>query len=130
MQHLTDEERGSLIDLLCDAHHFPEYAELDTSELHKLSTRQLVQMLNREPVTPEPTGQPSPPPLSFAEAVALYPDFEPKSKRKRSSVPRPYKAQLKHEGRNVYLGSFYTPVEAHAAIEQAKFRRSMGLPIK
>lgn len=130
MQHLTDDERNNLIDLLCDAHQYPEYAELDTSEFHKLSTRQLVQMLNREPVTPEPTMQPSPSPISFAEAVALYPDFEPKPKRKRSSVPRPYKAQLWHEGRNVYLGSFYTPVEAHAAIEQAKFRRSMGLPIK
>lgn len=130
MHHLTDDERNNLIDLLCDAHQFPEYAELDTAEFHKLSTRQLVQMLNREPVTPEPTGQHSPPPISFAEAVALYPDFEPKPKRKRSIAPRPYKAQLWHEGRNVYLGSYYTPVEAHAAIEQAKFRRSMGLPIK
>lgn len=41
-----------------------------------------------------------------------------------------YRAQLWHEGTNVLLGRFATLEERDAAIAEAKFKRSIGLPIK
>ena len=44
-------------------------------------------------------------------------------------VPR-YRAQVWENGRNVFLGSFLSPVERDRVVASAKLRRSMGLPVK
>jgi hypothetical protein len=42
---------------------------------------------------------------------------------------RRYQARLMIDGNRVSLGYFKTPEEAHAAVEEAKFRHSIGLPL-
>lgn len=127
MTHPTHEERTALIDLLCDVNRYPEHENLSAQVLNRLSLDQLRAMVNRDPVKP-PIELFKP--LTLAQALDLYPEYEYKPIKRVRGAPRYYKAQLRHEGKNIYLGSFFTPVEAHAAVQQAKARRAIGLPVK
>ena len=100
------------------------------SDFNRMSTDQLRAMVNREPVAPAKPSIDPLKPLTLSQAVELYPDYEYTPRKRMRGPLRPYKAQLRHEGKNIYLGSFYTPVEAYAATQSAKLRRSIGLPVK
>lgn len=127
MTHLDQEERNALIDTLSDILKYPEHESLTIHALNRMSTDQLRAMVNRESVKPTLDLLK---PLTLTQALDLYPDYEYKPGKRVRGAPRYYKAQLWHEGKNVYLGSFFTPIEAHAAVQAAKLRRSMGLPVK
>ena len=130
MTHLDHDERDTLIDTLSDVFKYPEHENLNLSDLERLTTEQLWAMVNREPVEPVKPAPDLLKPLTLTQALDLYPDYEYKPRKRLRGAPRHYKAQLRHDGENIYLGSFYTPVEAHAAVEAAKARRAIGLPVK
>jgi len=127
MTHPDHEERNALIDILFDVNRHPEHSHLEMKDVERLTTDRLRAMVNREPVKPAPDLLK---PLTLSQAFDMYPDYEYTPRKRIRGPLRPYKAQLRHEGKNIYLGSFYTPVEAYAAVQAAKLRRSMGLPVK
>ena len=148
MPYHDDDYRNELADALFNMHDYPEYAHLEMRHLRQIPTDELRRMVAREPLSPDtlrivnpgfkhsPVEQPAPATQQatlrpLAPALAWNPN-EPALRpvQKRNRAPRLWRAQLWHVGRNVYLGRFYTDVEALKAIEHAKFRRSLGLPIK